>query len=243
MIRVRAARGGDRVANAITDSSPAPDLSRLRRVQDNALARVERLLLDRLCRALPGWVSPDHLTALGVVGAGITAAGYVGANWSPAFFPRRVPRPGGQLVRRFARRLGRALSQARNARATVSRRPFRRRDQQLDHHARARLLTLCRHGRRAVRAGRLSLHGIYVLLRNQVLGVFQLSFLGCGPTEIRLIIIGFNLAMFALGPVELMILGHGYSLHAMSVGLLGSVLVALFVFNVLKTARSLARAS
>ena len=31
-------------------------------------------------------MTPDHLTALGIVGAVVTAIGYVASNWSPIFF-------------------------------------------------------------------------------------------------------------------------------------------------------------
>ena len=44
------------------------------RIQASILARGERSLLDRLCGALPDWVTPDSLTAIGFVGAVVTAA-------------------------------------------------------------------------------------------------------------------------------------------------------------------------
>ena len=38
------------------------------RIQENVLARHERRLLNWLCARMPAWVTPDVLTALGVLG-------------------------------------------------------------------------------------------------------------------------------------------------------------------------------
>jgi archaetidylinositol phosphate synthase len=91
-------------------------------------------------------------------------------------------------------------------------------------------------------AGYLSL-SIYVFLLNQVSGQFQLTFLNCGPTEIRLGIIAFNLALFFIGPTYLTLGGHTIALAPTGVGLLGGALAIIFVFNLYRTARDLARQS
>ena len=41
------------------------------------LARGEKWLLPRLAAALPRWIVPDHLTAIGVLGATLVALGYI----------------------------------------------------------------------------------------------------------------------------------------------------------------------
>jgi hypothetical protein len=79
------------------------------------------------------------------------------------------------------------------------------------------------------------------LLAHQVSGDFRLTFVNCGPTEMRLIVIGFNLSMYFLGPALFTVFGHTMSLHAASVWLLGAVLVSVFMINIFKTARDLAR--
>jgi phosphatidylglycerophosphate synthase len=211
------------------------------RIQDNLLARSERRLLDRLCRALPSWVEPDHLTAIGVAGAALTATGYVGANWSTSFFLVACL---GLVVNWFGDSLDGSL--ARHRKRERPRYGFF-----LDHSVDAISSLIISVGlgfspyvsmdvALFCLVGYLCL-GIFVLLFNQVSGEFRLSFLSCGPTEIRLIMIAFTLTMFGLGRVDLTILGRPFSLHALSVGLLGSVLIALFVANVAKTARKLAR--
>jgi len=49
----------------------------LERVNEGVLSGIERPALAWLARRLPAWVLPDHLTALGLTGALLTAAGFV----------------------------------------------------------------------------------------------------------------------------------------------------------------------
>ena len=55
------------------------------RVHRSLLAAAEKTLLVRMAGALPRWVTPDQLTALGVAGAAIVFAGYVLAHRNPDF--------------------------------------------------------------------------------------------------------------------------------------------------------------
>src|ERR687898_116693 len=48
---------------------PNTPLKPLTRIQANFLATPERRLLTWLCRQMPGWVTPDSLTATGLAGA------------------------------------------------------------------------------------------------------------------------------------------------------------------------------
>lgn len=45
----------------------------------------ERRVLPKLARGLPAWVTPDHLTLLGILAAFIIAGGYVLSHLSPLF--------------------------------------------------------------------------------------------------------------------------------------------------------------
>ncbi len=45
------------------------------RVQENLLARTERRVLNHFCARMPAWVTPDRLTALGMLGAFMVFAG------------------------------------------------------------------------------------------------------------------------------------------------------------------------
>lgn len=52
------------------------------RINNNILSALEQPMLTWLVRQLPAWVTPDQLTALSVIGALITATGFILANWS-----------------------------------------------------------------------------------------------------------------------------------------------------------------
>ena len=53
----------------------------IQRIQENVLAASERRLLNWLCARMPAWVAPDMLTFVGMAGAFLVFAGYVGSNW------------------------------------------------------------------------------------------------------------------------------------------------------------------
>jgi len=53
------------------------------RVIDTLTGPTERRILPRMAQALPGWVTPDHLTVLGLVAAVLIGAGYVLTRFSP----------------------------------------------------------------------------------------------------------------------------------------------------------------
>ncbi|WP_457798994.1 CDP-alcohol phosphatidyltransferase family protein [Methylocystis sp. S23] len=54
------------------------------RINDSVLAIAERAALAALVRRIPSFVTPDHLTSIGLAGALLTAAGFIacwGSNW------------------------------------------------------------------------------------------------------------------------------------------------------------------
>jgi archaetidylinositol phosphate synthase len=211
------------------------------RIQTNVLARSERKLLDRLCSRLPEWVTPDLLTALGVFGAVMTAAGYVASNVNRDFlFVASL----GLILNWFGDSLDGSLARYREAER-------HRYGFFVDHSMDAvSILIICVGLGLSPYVGMAAalftlvgylLLGLFVFLCNHVTGAIRLSFLGCGPTELRLLIIVFNLALFLLGPVSLHVMGRVFSLHSASVGAMGLVLIGLFVFNVYRTAADLKR--
>jgi archaetidylinositol phosphate synthase len=214
-----------------------------KRIQTNFLARRERQLLDAFCRVMPEWVTPDRLTVLGVVGSVITAIGYAAVNLHAAFYLLACF---GLVVNWFGDSLDGSLARYRKIE-----RP--RYGYFVDHSTDVVSnfliiggLGLSPHiGMSAALfalAGYLAL-SIYVFLLNQVSGQFQLTFANCGPTEIRLGIIAFNLALFLIGPTFLSLDGYTIALAPTGVGLLGAGLAIIFVANLYKTARDLARQS
>jgi len=207
------------------------------------LARRERQLLNGFCRIMPAWVTPDHLTILGVVGSVIAAIGYAATHFHPAFY---LLASFGLVVNWFGDSLDGSLARYRKIE-----RP--RYGYFLDHSVDVvnNLLIIGGLGLTphiGLAASLFAFSGylalsIYVFLLNHVSGELQLTFVNCGPTEIRLGIIAFNLALFVFGPTWLAIGGFRISLPNAGVGLLGGVLIVLFVVSLLKTARDLARQS
>jgi len=55
------------------------------RINDSFLAIAERAALMALVRRLPRFVTPDHLTAIGLLGALLTTAGFIACWWSNCF--------------------------------------------------------------------------------------------------------------------------------------------------------------
>jgi phosphatidylglycerophosphate synthase len=222
---------------------PVRDFAVPNRVAANLLARPERRLLNHLCRIMPAWVTPDRLTVLGTIGAMITALGYVASNSHPGFF---FLASFGLVVNWFGDSLDGSLARYRKIErprygffvdnsvdvinefiiiAGLGLSPY--------IYMSVALFLLCSY---------LAL-SIYVFLVNQVSGEHRLSLASMGPTEARLGVIAFNLAMFLIGPAQLRITGLSVPLHTVSVGLVGTALIVIFVANVCKTARELASQS
>jgi len=211
------------------------------RIQTSILASGERALLDRLCRLMPTWVTPDHLTAIGTIGAAIAGAGYVASNWRPSFL---LLASFGLLVNWFGDSLDGSLARHRKAE-----RP--RYGYFLDHSVDAvnNLIFALGLGLSPYVSMNVALFllasyyllSMYVFLSNQVLGEFRLSFLHGGPTELRLLAIGFNLFIFVEGPLELSFMGAAVSFYTLLVGLEGAAFVAIFIYMVLGTAKTLRR--
>ncbi|WP_188062571.1 CDP-alcohol phosphatidyltransferase family protein [Sphingobium sp. KCTC 72723] len=214
-------------------SSPPID-----RIQQNLLAASERRLLNWLCAHMPPWVTPDLLTALGMVGAFAIFAGYAasglhvdwlwlaiagyGLQWfgdsmdgSLARF-RRIERPSyGYFIDHSCDGLATLLILA-----GMGASPYIRMD--------VALVAL---------AGYLLL-SIHAYLAARVIGEFKLSYLSAGPTELRLLLIGMTLAMMALGYAPgLFGAVSGFDVF---VGVIAALLVALFVIQTLSTAKRLA---
>jgi phosphatidylglycerophosphate synthase len=57
------------------------------RLNTSLLAVGERALLTAIVRRLPPWTTPNHLTALGLLGAVVTAASFVFCHWSWVVLP------------------------------------------------------------------------------------------------------------------------------------------------------------
>lgn len=208
------------------------------RIQRNFLAANERRLLTWLCERMPMWVTPDLLTAAGVVGAVAVFAAYaasaIDSNWLWLAI-------GGYCLQWFGDSMDGSLARYRH----IERPSY---GYFIDHSCDglATLLILAGMGLSPfVRldvalialAGYLLL-SIHAFLAARVIGEFRLSYLAAGPTELRLVLIGLTAAMMALGSGPgLFGVISGFDLF---VGTAGIVLIILFVGQTLVTAQRLA---
>ena len=220
------------------ESGFKPKITPIDRIQENLVARVERRILNWLCARLPRRVSPDMLTALGMVGAVLVFVGYLGSNADRDWLWLAVA---GYVVHWFGDSLDGSLARFRKIE-----RP--RYGYFLDHSCDGLATTLLVVGiglspyvelevALIALAGYL-LMSIHAFLSVRVLGELRLSYMNAGPTELRLVLIALTLAMYYAGP-EAPILWqlNGFDLF---VGAVGCLLVALFVIQTVQVARRLA---
>jgi archaetidylinositol phosphate synthase len=184
------------------------------------LAVPEARALEWIARRLPGWLKPDHLTALGVLAALGIAAAYVLSNENEVW----LWAASGLLVLHW---LGDSLD-GTLARVRKSERP--RYGYYLDHlvdaFATAAIgigLGLSPHMLLAV--GLVIVVAYLILsintyLETHAFGVFTLGYGRFGPTEARLLLIAINVAL-ALGLVEFGLL------DVLGIGLAAAMIVAL----------------
>jgi phosphatidylglycerophosphate synthase len=220
------------------ESGFKPKITPIDRIQENLVARVERKALDWLCANLPRRISPDMLTALGMVGAVLVFVGYLGSNVDRDWLWLAVA---GYVVHWFGDSLDGSLARFRKIE-----RP--RYGYFLDHSCDGLATTLLVVGiglspyvelevALIALAGYL-LMSIHAFLSVRVLGELRLSYMNAGPTELRLVLIALTLAMYYAGPEPPIVWQlNGFDLF---VGAVGCLLVALFVIQTVQVARRLA---
>ena len=212
----------------------------IERIQQNVLARSERRLLNFLCARMPRWVTPDLLTAIGMVGAVMIFAGYLLSNLAEDWLWLAI---GGYAVQWFGDSTDGSLARFRRIE-----RP--RYGYFLDHSCDGLATTMLVAGiglspyvtleiALIALAGYLLL-SVHAFLSVRVLGELKLSYLNAGPTELRFMLIALTLAMLYFGHQ-----GPGWfgavSGFDLFVGVVGAILILLFVLQTGKTVRRLAR--
>lgn len=217
-----------------TGHSPKP----ITRIQANLLAASERRLLLWLCSRMPLWVTPDHLTTIGVVGAVAIFAGYAASSFAVGWLWLAI---GGYVVQWFGDSMDGSLARYRH----VERPSF---GYFIDHSCDGitTLLILVGMGfspyirldvALIALAGYLLL-SVHAYLAARVMGELKLSYLAAGPTELRLVLITLTLAMMAFGPAPALFApASGFDLFVGSVGI---IFILLFLAQTLVTARRLA---
>ena len=171
--------------------------------------RFERWALPRLAAALPHWVLPDHLTAIGILGATVIAAGYGLSNRNPHWLWLANA---GLVVHWFGDSLDGTLARFRKIE-----RP--RYGFYLDHLTDAYSTLVIGLGLGfspymllAVGLAMVIAYlvlSINVYLETHVFGKFRFGYGVMGPTEARIILVGLNLLALTVGPLPFHLIGRG----------------------------------
>jgi len=213
------------------------DTNSIDRIQQNVLARGERRLLTWLCARLPGWVTPDQLTGVGMVGALMVFGGYLASNLGDHWLWLTIA---GYLIHWFGDSLDGSLARFRHIE-----RP--RYGYFLDHSCDGLATTLVLMGiglsnyvlmevALVALAGYLLL-SIHAFLLVRVLGELKLSYAYAGPTELRLLLIAITLGMIVAGPEPVFL--ETFTWFDLVVGPIGLLLIVFYVIQTLRTANRL----
>jgi len=169
------------------------------RINISMLGQLERPLIHWLAARIPLGVSPDHLTALGLLGSFIVGAGYVLSNLSPGYLWLASF---GYVIHWFGDALDGALARFRG----IERPAY---GMLVDHSADALSATLAFLGMGLSPYVRFDvgclvlatflLMEFMITLQYSVNGIFKLSYGPIGPTEIRIIAIAANTLAYFLG--------------------------------------------
>jgi archaetidylinositol phosphate synthase len=204
------------------------------RIQENFLAKHERRLLNWLCPHVPAWMTPDVLTAIGFMGAMISAAGYVLSNNDPNWLWMAVS---GYFINWYGDSLDGSVARYRK----IERPNF---GYFIDHSTDAlstSILLACIGLSPFIRLDVMMivlvcylLLSIHAFLAAKVVDEFRLSYVGAGPTELRLLLIAITLAMYWLGPKASP--WNGLTVFDVFVAGFSVILISLFVIQTLQTA-------
>jgi archaetidylinositol phosphate synthase len=212
----------------------------MQRVNDILLGSLERPALAWLCRIMPGWVSPDIMTFLGIAGGLMTLVGYGFSHWHPGFLGMACA---GLVINWLGDSLDGTLARHRG----IERPKY---GFFLDHMTDAYVTMLVCIGlgltpfvgmpfALVALIGYLSM-SILTYVSSLVNGVFRISYGKLGPTEIRILLIVVSIAMpFLPNPV---LLPSTIAVHLFDavVLLAGVLLILTSLITTLRTLRTLA---
>lgn len=217
-----------------------PAAAPLTRIQGNILAKRERILLNWLCARMPAWVTPDILTAFGLFGAFLTFAGFIASNFGPGWLLLVIL---GYFVQWFGDSMDGSIARFRK----IERPSY---GYFIDHSCDGLTTALILWGMGAspyvsFNVATIALVGylllsIHAFLAARVLGELKLTYYAGGPTELRFVLIGLTTMMMVLG-TEPGLFGDisGFDLF---VGVVGVILIVIFIVETIVTGRQLARA-
>ena len=211
------------------------------RVNKIALARFEQWALPRMARRLPGWMTPDKLTIIGLISAVVIAASYylthyhLGWLWLASF---------GFVVHWWGDSLDGTLARVRDIRRE-------RYGFYVDHQSDAvsTLVIFLGLGFSPLMELPIALfliigYFLMMILVNLVTiarDVFKISFGGFGPTESRIAMIAANTLVFFLDNPLVSVAGYDLRLFSL-IGIAGSaILIGTYIVTSLKERALLAK--
>jgi phosphatidylglycerophosphate synthase len=215
------------------------DIQNHRRVNDILLGPLERPALRWLAEHSPAWVTPDTLTAVGVLGTLMTAAGYLLTLLHPAFLWLASL---GFVVNWYGDSLDGTLARFRH----IERPKF---GFFIDHTVDAfseiaivlslGISHLVRFDLASIALIGYLLMSILVLILTAVTGEFRISYGKLGPTEVRLILILVNTLAFFTGNPTLPISGINITLFDVFVIIIAFILYFFAIQTAVKHTLSL----
>ena len=209
------------------------------RVNRILLGPLERPALKWFAEHMPGWMTPDILTAIGFFGAIIIAVSYYLTNFNPAFLWLASF---GFFINWFGDSLDGTLARYRKIE-----RP--RYGFFLDHTLDSASETIIFIGLGLspyvnLNLAFLALIGylllsIFVFISTYVSGEFKISYGSFGPTEIRAVAILANTLIFFLGNPVVGIFGREVPLYDLLLGIVTIALFSIFIVSTILRAREL----
>jgi archaetidylinositol phosphate synthase len=202
--------------------------------------RFERWALPRLAAALPRWVLPDHLTAMGILGATLIAAGYGLSNRNPVWLWLANV---GLVIHWFGDSLDGTVARFRKIE-----RP--RYGFYLDHLTDAYSTIVIGLGLGfspymllAVGLAMVIAYlvlSINVYLETHVFGKFRFGYGVMGPTEARIVLLALNLLALTVGPLPFHVIGRGVTVFDL-LGVAATLsMAAMLMRRVFRNLRNLA---
>ncbi len=170
------------------------------RIQTSLLSSAEKKVLVIIARKLPRWVTSDFLTAVGVFGSAVMALGYYLSNYNVAWLWLSSF---GLAINWFGDSLDGTVARVRNTQRPIY-------GYYLDHTVDVLNEAMMFIGaglspfldmRAAVLAYIIYLAlTLNVYINVHLRGEFNLSYMGLGPTEFRVVLIIINTVLFFIGP-------------------------------------------
>ena len=210
------------------------------RINVTFLRPLEKKALNWLAERMPAWVTPDHLTALGMVASVLIAASLVLTNFSPAYLWLASF---GVVLNWFGDSLDGTLARYRKTERSNYGYYIDHAVDTLNEVLVFLALGLSPYVRMELAGLALVaylLMSIQVFLYTEVKGVFQISFARIGPTEIRVLMILANMLVFFVGNPTVRTKFGFFTVYDFVIVFLSLLLFGAFVVMTILRARELA---